>query len=508
MPDFSQYQAPGVYVEDNSAPIVTTTGVPPTVVCLVGPAQGFQAQTDSLALYSGQVTSLSKAGIFQPGNTAPAGAPAFTVTLEDGTALTQGTDYVLAKVGTGRGALTTIKRQAGDPAATPAVAASTLVAEGQSVIVSYAYADADYFAPRDFDNFDSVMAAYGLPLTQTPVTNAAQSQVNSPLSLGVRVAFENGANLVVLVAVDPSSASSYREAFKQAYAKTIADERINVIVPLLAEPVAGDTHTYAVVQGFADDLAGHCQDAVDEGFGRVGILGVDRQFGAVGSGFAELANYLKNRRVALTYPNALSMFNGSTNQTTTVDGYYLAAAIGGILSANPVARSLTQQTVRSFSRIPAALQATMTTSAKNTLSRAGVMVVEADRSNTLSVRHGVTTDMSSLITKELSIVRTRDILLELVKGGLKAAALIGQPIGADTPIQVKGVLIGILESALSSGLILSYANVAVRQQALPTGDPSVIEVKFAYAPFVPLNYIVAQFSIDLNTGTTNLGLAA
>jgi hypothetical protein len=45
-----------------------------------------------------------------------------------------------------------------------------------------------------------------------------------------------------------------------------------------------------------------------------------------------------------------------------------------------------------------------------------------------------------------------------------------------------------------------YNNLAVRQQTAPSGDPTVIECKFAYQPAIPLNYITVSFSIDLSSG--------
>jgi hypothetical protein len=102
--------------------------------------------------------------------------------------------------------------------------------------------------------------------------------------------------------------------------------------------------------------------------------------------------------------------------------------------------------------------------------------------------------------REISLVRVGDVLFELVQTGMDAAGLIGQPIDADMTTKVKGALTGILESAISNEVIDAYDAVAVRQQTLPSGDPSVIEAQFAYRPAVPLNYITVTFAIDLTSG--------
>jgi hypothetical protein len=165
-----------------------------------------------------------------------------------------------------------------------------------------------------------------------------------------------------------------------------------------------------------------------------------------------------------------------------------------------VARGLTNVPLTGFNGLPPALAQLQTKAFKDNLSKAGVSVVEHTRSGSLAVRHGLTTDMSSLTTREISLVRTGDVLFELVQTGMDAAGLIGDPIDAEMTTKVKGALTGILERAMSDNVIRTYTNVAVRQQQLPSGDPSVIEAQFAYAPFVPLNYITVTFAIDLTSG--------
>ena len=66
--------------------------------------------------------------------------------------------------------------------------------------------------------------------------------------------------------------------------------------------------------------------------------------------------------------------------------------------------------------------------------------------------------------------------------------------------RVKGIVTGILETAKTEGIIRDYPILQVRQQSLPGGNPTAIEVQFAWQPFLPLNYILVTFAIDLSTG--------
>jgi hypothetical protein len=61
--DFTQYQPPGVYVEDTTRPLVTTSTPLGSIAVLVGPGRGYQSLTEAVvALVAG--TSLTAQGIF------------------------------------------------------------------------------------------------------------------------------------------------------------------------------------------------------------------------------------------------------------------------------------------------------------------------------------------------------------------------------------------------------------------------------------------------------------
>jgi hypothetical protein len=76
--------------------------------------------------------------------------------------------------------------------------------------------------------------------------------------------------------------------------------------------------------------------------------------------------------------------------------------------------------------------------------------------------------------------------------------LIGSPILEDTPLQVKSVVAGVLESLLGEQAIVEYTELKAR---IASVDPSVIQVKFEYRPAYPLNYVLVTFSVNLTEGT-------
>lgn len=503
MVDFTRYVPPGVYVEDENTSIVTALGVEPTVACLVGPAIGYFTHTESLTFTTDSVVLTQKGAdtstIQASRTTYDANGIPTTTTFVKGTDSLTGDYYVSSVV------LDPITGVAGQTVTLTRRAQGTTVGiqPGDVVTFTYRYADAAYHDVKTFEDYDSFVQAYGRAI------DLNTGAVVSPLSLACKVAFENGANRVFAVATSAADGDLNARTAK-ALAKTANLHEVNVIVPLM--PVEPATTGTEAEKAAADDGAqaqalstvrAHVDAASLAGFRRVAIVGLDQRYRTSADRMANLARGVQNSRVMLAFPNALNYYNGGNNTTVVVDGFYLAAAYAGRLSALRIQDALTRKIVRGFAGIaPAVPQTTRTRQAKDTMSSAGVAVTEIDRSNRLVIRHGTTTDRTSLTSRELSVVRARDALFNLMQDGVDEAGLIGTPIDNQTPIRVKGVISGLLEAAVNSGVVVGYSDLKVRQQTLPTGDPSVIEVRFAYQPALPLNYIVVAFSLNVQTGET------
>lgn len=505
MPDFTSYVPPGVYVQDTSQPVVTPTTVPTNVVTVIGPAQGYQTSTDVVRVYYGTNTALSQRGIFVTSVTGPPAIAAPVVKDASGTVMTVGADYAFVVDTAGGGgasnSVTYIKRLGTDAN----TASPGGLSDGDTVYVTYSYANSVYYSPQEFSDPSQVSATYGPALTGTAPTNPNASQVVCALTLAAQIAMANGASSVLCLATNPAD-GTIREQFTAAYAKIQATYEASLIVPCFVDgsPQASgsaDAHSADAVQSLIQDVNTHCVTAAADGFGRMAFVGVETSYDSVTRGFDALATSIDSKRTVLAYPNQLSFYNSLLAQTTVVSGYFLAAAMAGRLAGGAVARGLTAVSVTGFNGLPAVLAQQQTNAFKNSLSKAGVSVAEITQGGALSIRHGLTTDMSSLTTREIAQVRIGDVMFQRVQTGMDAAGLIGQPIDANMTTKVKGALTGILEATVSDEVILSYGNVAVRQQALPSGDPSIIEGSFSYQPAVSLNYLTVTFAIDLTSGS-------
>lgn len=481
--DFTHgYQPPGVYVEEEATPLVNSTGLPETLVAIVGPAQGYQRLTQQVALTTVGVT-LSKQGI---------DLTSIVVTRVDDGSTVDPADYTATASGplTNRDYTTLLENAGGD---TPS---------GDLVFVAYQYTSPAYYGVQRYDNYEDVKDAFGEPLNLTVQASGdtAYQAVLSPLSLAAKIAFENGAGDLVLVATTPPApgdttanqkSTSHRAALVAAFTKIETQYGVNVVVPLTDGIVTADA------AGVATDLLTHINRASLDGFYRTGVIGFDPSVTTAPDTL--LANgAFANKRIMVAYATASGMqfYNGGSNQTLSLGHQYLAAAYAGRMSALPVQKSLTRETIRSFAGVAGV---PLSNVSKDQYAAAGIAITEVNRQGSLVVRHGVTTDVSSINTREMSVVRARDAMITLVQTGTENAGLIGGNIDDDTPMAVKSVVAGLLDYAKTSGTIRDYTDLKVRQASV---DPSVIEVKFAYLPAYPINYIVISFSINVATGET------
>lgn len=478
MPDFTtSYQPPGVYVEEETTPLVSIASITDAVVAIVGPSVGYREHTEAITLNGTTPVTLEKLGINL--------VTGFSVTGSDGTVYA-GSAYSLvagagadAQIGTTTDNTTTIARN------------GTAIPDGSVVFLRYRYTDADYAQPSRFVDYDDVKDVYGEPL------NLATGAITSPLSLAAKIAFENGANQVVLVATTGSATAATRAEIQAGLAKLNSVPDVSLVVPL---PVAitGTTGSPGDTTNVANDLALHVEQASDDGNFRVGFFGWEKTVTALP---IAAAASVASSRVMFAWPNVLEYYNGANNTTIEVAGYYLAAAFAGRFASLPVQMPLTKKNIRGFSGIPAATLGSMTTAQKNTWSDSGLAVVEINRLGALVVRHGTSTDRSSVGTREMSLVRARDTMVAIIQRTLDQAGVIGMPIDETTPLRMKGLVQGALETCVSTAVIVRYNDIKARQQSV---DPTVIEVKFQYLPAYPLNYVVISFAINALTGESNI----
>lgn len=470
MVNFGQgYNPPGVYIGEDATPMAATpiTGVPTQRIVLIGASSGNQTRTTQIQLSTTPAT-LPDLGI---------DVATINVATVNSSEVVDPSLYSVVKGnppvgGSNRNYQTTISSSS----------------ETDAVWVSYTYTDPDYFTPTLMDSLEEIIAKYGAPFSVDP---AAASQITSPITLAALLAFANGAPQVVMAPFDAPSqtATDVRAAIQSVYTRINTTYENTIIVPI---PTGMSSVSDA--QNILGDLSGHLNSTAAEGFFRVGVVGfpVDPA-----SPVDPAALGVSNSRLMMAYaaPGGLQMYNSTTGRALTVGHEYLAAALAGRMAYVAVQKSLTREQMAGFSGI---VGKPLSAAEKNAASAAGITVLESDRTGRLVVRHAITTDPRNVMSAELSLTRARDSMVSILQTSLDGAGLIGDPINLDTPMSVKTIASGALELCKGQGVIVDYSNLQVRQAS---ANPSVIEVRFAYKPSFPLNYITVTFSVDLSMST-------
>jgi hypothetical protein len=490
--DFSQYRHPGVYVDAGTNPTLTTAGVSPSVVCLIGTGVGYHTNTETVSFAAGNSVVLAQKGI----NIASIVVKGY---ITDPNASGQSIPHTFVKdvSGTPHDYSTTVDSTGGVAASVTTLVrtvAGAIETGFPQVTVSYQYTDASYHALQHFNDYSSIADTYG------PSLDANTGALISPLTFAAQVAIVNGANQIYTLALDPSIGTVSAQ-FADAYQTLSAgDTSINVVVPLFD----GVTDGTQLAGMLATLNAALIADTL-KGVLRVALVGLDQGYVGTPAQVAALATGISSTRIVLSYPNQLSYYNGVLNSTITVDGFYLAAGIGGLLASQNPQIPLTHKVVIGFTGLPATIARLLTPTNKDVMATGGVCVVELDRGGRMRIRHGLTTNYAGgILNRELSLVRAQDALYNLLQDTMENSGLIGIPIGLETALQVKATVAGALETAKSTtvGLIVDYNSLAVRQESPPSGDPTVIQVRFAYKPAWPLNYILVNFTVDTSNATT------
>lgn len=379
-----------------------------------------------------------------------------------------------------------------------------------AVRVSYSATPTNYYQPTRFFNQADVEATYGAALD-------ASGNINSPAAFGTYMAFINGATDVVVQplfhSADPTDVNSPRTSsgpatYSSDWAPSIAALRniqdVNVVVPCFAKTTTSGTINDNTVAAIISAVMSHVNYMrLNQNQYVVGIFGEDSTI----AGLAQQATLQTHVRTylggsatpedgVLVSPASFAFANPQSGTTVRIGGQFVAAAIAGMLSARPVQVPLTRKPVGGITDV----LDFRSESDKNLDAQAGLMVIET-KNNIVRVRHAITSAVNDVNTRELSVIRAKNFMMESLVQTLDTQ-IIGQIIADNNaPFTVATTVQGVLEALVASGAIVDYASLTARSLA-PT-DPTTIEVRFVYKPAYPLNYVNVIFSIDTTTGAVD-----
>jgi hypothetical protein len=472
--DFSQYQPPGVYMNPTPGPQLGVNTNQPTAVALFGQTLGYMSYVQTVQIQpdtNDTTPAPTQTLAFQGINT----ATVVVANPSTGSSYTLNSDYTIVLVG---GTANTSDSQY----AIQRVIGGNL-SPTDFIQVSYQYTDSTYYQPYIFYTYSDVVAAYGAPW------NLNTGTLQSELTLAAQFAFLNGAYQVVCVAVRSSTTPGNATVGDYGTAlNSLQDQPLVAIVV----PCTGQQPLFQLVQEHVDQQSANR-------FERRAIIGLDGTVVPVPSSQRIVdAQAISDSRVMLVCPATFTYFSPELNQSVTIGGQFMAACLAAITisQAGGWAMPLTRKIPAGWTSV-AELELS---GQKNLESQNGLCVIEQTRTGTIQVRHGLSTDSTSLVSREWSIIGQQDAMVYTLRAYLESDNLIGQPIYLYTLQNVLGSAEAALQTLIVGGQIVDYTGLAVRQLIT---NPDVLEVQFQWLPAWPLNYIVCTFSITLSAGTAN-----
>jgi hypothetical protein len=135
----------------------------------------------------------------------------------------------------------------------------------------------------------------------------------------------------------------------------------------------------------------------------------------------DYASSIEDKRVIVVWPDQVLVTPETTQ--TTVPGYFLAAAIAGAVSSLPAQQSLTRLRLSGFDRLLRSNLGFFTQSQLDNIASGGVMICIQQSSGALpEVRHQLTTNMTAVEYRELSIVKNVDLIAKYLRETVRPMA--------------------------------------------------------------------------------------
>lgn len=199
--------------------------------------------------------------------------------------------------------------------------------------------------------------------------------------------------------------------------------------------------------------------------------------------YADIARGYLDRRVICTAPDkAVSTIDGLD---TLVEGYYLAAGLAGRISSKEPQQPLTEDVLAGFKGVRGS-QDRYSEAQLKILSGGGLWVFyNEENSEVVRTRHQLTTDMTTVQKRELSITTALDFGSILIRQSLRN--FIGRfNITQQIQDAVTTAMEGIRNFLLSKNVFQSFEVTAIRQSA---SDPTKLEIDVLVGVHYPLTYI-------------------
>ena len=345
---------------------------------------------------------------------------------------------------------------------------------GDLYYVSYQYRKQDY-QTRLFTKFSTIEAVYGPLSTDNPVTLASYLAIlNGAVLVGIKQVKKDEDNGT------KASTTAYRNAIDDLEGALPGGTLPDILIPLKGDSL--DLFQY---------LSRHCdiQSDIRHRAERTALCGLSS--GTSPSTISNWAPAIGRTRFRFVYPDVLIVPipqpDGAADEQSVIDGTYLAAMLAGsVVSPNTdVATPWTGKRLVGATRLARTLDAVE----QNQVAVRGVTIIE-DRNPILRVRQGLTTDMSTILTKLPTIIQIVDETQRQTRTTLER--FIGTKFLPGILSQIEGQLSATLRGLVEAQILAAYTGVAAK---VSVDDPTTAEIEGYIQPVFPLLYIIVTFNL-------------
>lgn len=308
--------------------------------------------------------------------------------------------------------------------------------------------------------------------------------IQNKVGLAAHMAFLNGAQIVAILQIEKTEGSD--DAPDSRYIAGIDyfnEPMVGGVRPTVMEPVTTSTAVLSYLK-----TSNTIQSGIRYANEHYSYFGFANNTSPETA--QVFARSMNSERMTGVYPDgAVLTLTDELGQSVEwlVGGEMLAAAITGrdVSPAFDVAEPMTRKPIVGFTRLYRRLDSVTAAQTANS----GLTLLEEQPAE-IQIKFALTTDISSVLTRTPSIIRTKDFIQRGARAVL--SPYIGAKLLTQRISEIEQTLTSYLSALQQASIITAYTGVKAEQDE---NDPTIVNVVAYYSPVFPLLWIVITFNL-------------
>jgi hypothetical protein len=340
-----------------------------------------------------------------------------------------------------------------------------------------------YYETKQFDS-DGLTTAKLYTQEKNVFADTGKLTINNKLGLAAHLAFLNGAAAIALLQIQKATGTSDAPPSRYIAGIDYFNEPMEAgIRPMLMEPVTTSIPVLSYLK-----TSNVIQTGIRYANERYSWFGF--ALNTTPSTAQTFAKSMATERMMGLYPDgAVTTVRDDLGNDVEylVDGSMMAAAVAGrdVSPAFDVAEPMTKKPIVGFKRLYRRMDSVTAAQVANS----GLTLLE-ELASGIDIRFALTTDISSVLTRTPSVIRTKDFIQRGTREIL--SVYIGQKLLAQRTSDIEQTLTSYLSALQQAQIITAYQGVSASQDA---NDPTIVNVEAFYSPVFPLLWIVVTFNL-------------